>query len=73
MFLYVLILCVLWVAEIKYVYMHVYTVRQKKGIDFLLCAYFCNTTETGEFFTYIKGSICYNSVYLILACVKNFA
>jgi len=26
-----------------------------------------------NFFTYIKESISYNSVYLILACIKNFA
>jgi len=31
---------------------------------------FYNLTETGEFFfTYIKETISYNAVYLILACV----
>ena len=30
-------------------------------------------TETAECFIYIKERISYNFVYLILACVKNFA
>jgi len=38
---------------------------------------FSTSTKTGEFFRHIKPmesrSIRYNSVYLILACVENFA
>ena len=56
-----------------------YTVRQKKGTDFLLCGSFYYLTETGEFFLQTLGlrkvdrSISYNSVYLIFACVEIFA
>ena len=57
-----------------------YTVRQKKGTNFVLCASFYLVgylTETGEFFTYIRPkqsrSISYNSVSLILDFAKNFA
>jgi len=47
--------------------------RQKKGTNFLR-AFFYYLTETGEFFfTYIEESIGYNSVYLIVARVTNFA
>jgi len=51
----------------------IYTVAQKKRTNFLLCASLLYLTETGEFFTYINERKCYNSVYLISACVKNFA
>ena len=52
---------------------NLYTVRQEKGTNFvflILCISYL--TETGEFFIYIKEHISYNSVYLILASVKNF-
>ena len=56
---------------------NIYTVRQKKE-PFFFCMHLSEyLTETDEFFTYIRPmerrSIGYNSVYLILACVKNFA
>jgi len=54
------------------------TVRYKKGTSFLLCASFLIFDRNWWiFFTYIRPkesrSISYNSVYLILACVENFA
>ena len=52
---------------------NLYTVRQEKGTNFvflILCISYL--IETGEFFIYIKEHIRYNSVYLILASVKNF-
>jgi len=58
-----------------YIYVN-YTVRQKKETNFLLCAYLLILDKNCEFFSYIlslKDRISYNSVYLILACVKNFA
>jgi len=49
----------------------------EKGTIFLLCASFWYLTETGEVFTYTRPkesrSVSYNSVYLFLACVENFA
>jgi len=50
-----------------------YTVRQKKGTNFLLCASILILDKTGDFLTYIKERIRYNSIYLTLACIKNFA
>ena len=52
---------------------HYYTVRQKKGNNFLLCIVFLTLDANWCFFTYIKESIGYNSVCSILACIKNFA
>ena len=49
-----------------------YTARQKKGINFVLCASL-SWQKDGDFFTYIKECISYNSVHLVLTCVKNFA
>jgi len=48
-----------------------YTMRQKKGTNFLFVCIF--SILMIFFLTYIKESISYNSVYLILAFVKNFA
>jgi len=60
-----------------------YTVRQKKGTNFVLCASFSTWQDADlpptrcDFFTYIRPkestSISYNSVCLILACVKYVA
>ena len=50
----------------------VYTMRQKKGTSFLLCAFFNTSEKLMNFFTYIEKSICYKYVYLILMCIKNF-
>jgi len=49
--------------------------NNNKGINnFLLFCFFFNTWQKlANFFTYIKERISYTSVYLILACVKNFA
>jgi len=51
----------------------IYTVRQKKRTNFLLCASLLILDKLVSFFVYIKERISYNSVYLILACVSNFA
>jgi len=52
----------------------VYTVGQKKGTNFLLCASLLTLDRNWWiFFVYIKERMSYNSVNLILACVKNFA
>jgi len=58
--------------------LHVYTVRQKKRNQFSsACVCFHTRQKLVNFFTYIRPqksrSISYNSVYLILARVKNFA
>ena len=51
-----------------------YTVSQKKGTDFLLCASLLILDRNWRiFFPCIKEHVSYNSVYLILTCVKNFA
>ena len=50
----------------------VYTVGQKKGTDFPLCAFFQYSTETSDFFHCIKDSISYIFARLILACIKHF-
>ena len=50
----------------------IYTVRQKKGTNFLLCAPLLILDRNWRFFSHIlrnmKSTI---SVYLNLACVKN--
>jgi len=46
--------------------------RRKKRTNFLLCASFSARQKLVNFFAYIKETIIYNSVYLILARVKNF-
>jgi len=43
----------------------------KSGPSFLLCAFFSARQNLVNSFTYIKESVSYNYVYLILACVKN--
>jgi len=49
------------------------TVRQRKRSQFsFVCLFFNARQKLVNFFTYIKESISYNSVYLVLACVKNF-
>ena len=51
-----------------------YTPWGRKKIQFSFVWIFFNTwRRLVNFFTYIKESISYNCVYLILACVKNFA
>jgi len=50
-----------------------YTMMQNKGANFLLCAFFNTCQKLVIFFRYIKETISYNFVYLIFACVKNFA
>ena len=51
-----------------------YTVRQKKGTVFLLCASLLTLDRNcWIFFIYIKERMSYNFMYSILACVKNFA
>jgi len=56
---------------------NIYTVRQKKGKQLSFVCIFYYLTESDEFFEYIRPkesrSISYNSVYLILECVDNFA
>jgi len=51
-----------------------YTPWSRKRNQFCFVCVFLNTWQKlVNFFTYIKESRCYNSLYLILACVKNFA
>jgi len=51
----------------------IYTVRQKKRNEFSFVCIFSNARQKRvNFFAYIKESISNDSVYLILACVKNF-
>jgi len=51
-----------------------YTVRQKKGTNFLLGAsLLILDRKLVNFFVDVKESTSCNAVYLILACVKNFA
>jgi len=51
-----------------------YTVRREKRTDFLLCASLLILDRNWLIFSdYIKERMSYNSMYLILACVKNFA
>jgi len=52
--------------------MHIHREAEKET-DFLLCASFNTRQKQVIFFTYIKESISYNKMYLILARVKNFA
>ena len=64
------ILCQITEHKLK-LHCQMYTVRLKKEPIFFCVLLFQCLTETGEF-TYTKESISYNSLYLILACVKNF-
>ena len=56
---------------------YLYTVKQKKDQFSLVCILFSTRKKLVNVFTYIRpresGSISYNSVYLILAYVDNFA
>jgi len=55
----------------------IYTARQKKINQFSFVCIFLVLDRNGDFFAYIRpkesGSISYNSVCLILACVEKFA
>jgi len=52
--------------------MYSYTARKKK-VPIFFCVCFNTWQKVVNFFVYIKKRISYNSVYLMLACFKNFA
>ena len=51
----------------------IYTVTQKNNQFSFVCTFFNTWQKLGNCFTYVKESVSYNSVYLVLARVKNFA
>jgi len=47
--------------------------EKSEPVFIFVCIFFNTRQKLVNFFAYIKESISYNSVYSILACVKNFA